>query len=157
MIWFVLVLWDMNYYWSFNSKSSLYIYITYIGFRLMLWLINHCRLFNSKSSLYIYIKYIWLGLVGIYSISIILGYLMLNPFYSYILNIWFLNEPEPIFCSQLNRFTYFYLNRIIVLTINNLFAHVNILKYFYFTLSIKHQSFVYTQLNDQTSILNTSV
>ena len=32
---------------------------------------NHCRLFNAKSSLYIYIKYIGLGLVGFYGISTI--------------------------------------------------------------------------------------
>ena len=28
----------------------------------VLWHINHCRLFNAKSSLYIYIKYIGFGL-----------------------------------------------------------------------------------------------
>ena len=30
----------------------------------------------AKSSLYGYIKYIWLGLVGFYGISTIIGYLM---------------------------------------------------------------------------------
>ena len=54
----------------------------------VLWHINHCRLFNAKSSLYIYIKYIWFGLVGFYGISTIVGYLMPNPFYTYILNIY---------------------------------------------------------------------
>ena len=49
---------------------------------------NHCRLFNAKSSLYIYIKYIWFGLVGFYGISTIVGYLMPNPLYIYILNIY---------------------------------------------------------------------
>ena len=49
--------------------------------------ISHCKLFNAKSSLYIYIKYIWFGLVGFYSISAIVGYLMPNPLYTYILNI----------------------------------------------------------------------
>ena len=53
----------------------------------VLWHINHCRLFNAKSSLYIYIKYIWFGLVGFYGISTIVGYLMTNPLYTYILKI----------------------------------------------------------------------
>ena len=55
---------------------------------LVLWHINHCRLFNAKSSLYIYIKYIWFGLVWFYGISTIVGYLMPNPLYTYILNIY---------------------------------------------------------------------
>ena len=50
--------------------------------------INPCRLFNAKSSLYIYIIYIGLGLVGFYGISNILGYLMPNPLYTYIVNIY---------------------------------------------------------------------
>ena len=54
----------------------------------VLWHINHCRLFYDKSSLYIFIKYIWFGLVGFYDISTILDYLMLNPLYTYILNIY---------------------------------------------------------------------
>ena len=59
-----------------------------IWFDLVLWYINHCRLFNAKSSLYIYTKYIWFGLVGFYGISTIVGYLMPNPLYTYILNIY---------------------------------------------------------------------
>ena len=55
---------------------------------MVLWHINHCRLFNAKSSLYIYIKYIGFGLVGFYGISTIVGYLMPNPLYTYILNIY---------------------------------------------------------------------
>ena len=54
---------------------------------LVLWHINHCRLFNAKFSLYIYIKYIGFGLVGFYGISTIVGYLMPNSLYTYILNI----------------------------------------------------------------------
>ena len=57
-------------------------------FASVLWHINYGRLFNAKSSLYIYIEYIWFGLVGFYSISTIVGYLMLNPFYTYISNIY---------------------------------------------------------------------
>ena len=53
----------------------------------VLWHINLCRLFNAKSSLYIYIKYIWFTLVGFYGISTIVGYLMPNPLYTYMLNI----------------------------------------------------------------------
>ena len=53
-----------------------------------LWHINPYRLFNAKSCLYIYIKYIGFALVGFYGISILVGYLMLNPAYTYILNIY---------------------------------------------------------------------
>ena len=45
-------------------------------------------LFNAKSSLNIYIKYVWFGLVWFYGISTIGGYLMPNPLYTYILNIY---------------------------------------------------------------------
>ena len=58
-----------------------------VWFGLVLWDINHCRLFNTKSPLYIYIKYIWFGWVGFCSISTIVGYLMANPLYTYIINI----------------------------------------------------------------------
>ena len=56
-----------------------------VWFRLVLLHINHCRLFKAKSSLYIYIEYIGFGWVGFYGISTIEGYLMPNPLYSYIL------------------------------------------------------------------------
>ena len=59
-----------------------------IWFGWVLWHINHCRLFNAKSSLYIHIKYIGFGLVGFYGISTFVGYLMPNPLYTYILNIY---------------------------------------------------------------------
>ena len=59
--------------------------IKYIRFGLVLWQINHCWLFNAKSYLYIYIKYIY-DLVWFYGISTIVSYLMLNPFYTYVLN-----------------------------------------------------------------------
>ena len=53
--------------------KPLYTYILNIydlvGF---LWHINHCRLFNTESSLYIYIKYI--GLVWFYGISSLEGH-----------------------------------------------------------------------------------
>ena len=51
-------------------------------------LCTHAVLFNAKSSLYIYIKDIGFGLVGFYGISTIVGYLILNPLYTYILNIY---------------------------------------------------------------------
>ena len=35
-----------------------------------------------------YIEYIWFGLVGLYGISTISGYLMLNPVYTSISNIY---------------------------------------------------------------------
>ena len=62
MIWFGLVLWHINHCRLSNAKSSLFIYIKYIGFGLVwfygklallvcwvLWHINLCRLFNAKS------------------------------------------------------------------------------------------------------------
>ena len=59
-----------------------------IWFGWVLWYINHCRLFNAKSSLYIFIKYIGFGLVGFYDISTIVGYLMSNPLHTYILIVY---------------------------------------------------------------------
>ena len=41
-----------------------------------------------ESFLYIYIKNIWFGLVEFYGISTIVGYLMPNPLFTYILNIY---------------------------------------------------------------------
>ena len=81
-----LVLWYINHCRLFNARSSLYIYIKYIGFGWVLWYINHCRLFNAKSSLYIDIKYIWFSLlVFLWHINY---YLMPNPLYTFILNIY---------------------------------------------------------------------
>ena len=58
-----------------------------IWFGWVLWHINNCKLFNTTFSLYIYIKYIEFGLGKFYGISTIVGYLMPNPLYTYILNI----------------------------------------------------------------------
>ena len=64
-----------------------------IWFGLVLWHISRCRLFNAKCTSYIYINYIIFGWVGFYGISTIVGYLIPNPLYTYILNIldlvWF--------------------------------------------------------------------
>ena len=57
-------------------------------FAWVLWHINYCSLFNAKSSLYMYNKYIFAS-VGFYSISIIGGCLMPNPFYTYLKYIIF--------------------------------------------------------------------
>ena len=59
-----------------------------IWFGWVLWHIDRDRLFNAKSSLHIYIEYILFSLVGLYGISTIIGYLMPNPLYTYILNIY---------------------------------------------------------------------
>ena len=72
---------------------------------LVLWHINHFRLFNAKSSLHIYIRYIWFGLVGFYGISTIVGYLMPNPLYTHILNIY--DFVELCFIAKL--FLYMYI------------------------------------------------
>ena len=53
----------------------------------VLWHINPCRLFNANSSLYVHIKYVTFDCVGFYDISTIVGYLMPNPLYTYILDI----------------------------------------------------------------------
>ena len=89
LVWFC-VLWHINHCRLFNAKSCLHMYIKYIWFGLVgfYWHINHCRLFNAKSCLHMYIKYIWFGLVGFYGISTIVGYLMPNPLYTYISNIY---------------------------------------------------------------------
>ena len=72
--------------------NPLYTYILdvydLVWFGWVLWHINDCRWFNTKSFLYIYTKYIWFSLVGFYGISTIVGDLILNPFYTYILNIY---------------------------------------------------------------------
>ena len=58
-------------------------------FGLVLRHINHWSLFNAKFSSYVYIKYmIWFGLVWFNGISIIVGYLMPNPLYTYISNTY---------------------------------------------------------------------
>ena len=86
-IWFSWILWHINQCRLFNAKSSSYIYIKYIWFGLVefLWHINHCRLFHTKSSLYI--RHIWFGLVGLYGISTVVGYLIPNLLYTYTLNV----------------------------------------------------------------------
>ena len=89
IIWFSWFLSYINHCRLFNAKSFLYINIKYIGFGSVgFYGIYHCWLFNAKSFLYIYIKYIWFDLVWFYGISTIVGYLMPNPFYTYILNIY---------------------------------------------------------------------
>ena len=129
MIWFGLVWWHINHCRLFNAKSGLYIYIWIyrIWFGLVWWLINHCRLFNAKSSLYIYIKYIWFGLAWFDDLSTIVGLLMPNLVYMYILNLYdllthFVDNTFKeawanffFFCTQLNGFKYFCLLLIICL------------------------------------------
>ena len=60
-----------------------------IWFGRVLWHINPRRLFNTKSSSYISIKYIWFGFVWFYGISTLVGYLIPNPLYRYLLKTWF--------------------------------------------------------------------
>ena len=56
---------------------------------------------------------------------------------------------------QLNGFNYFYLIQIILFTINHLFAQSWWFKYCYISLTIRYQSFVYTQLNVKTILFQT--
>ena len=58
----------------------------YMGW--VLWHIKHWRLLNAKSTLYIFLKYITFGLFGFYCISTIVGFLIPNPLYTYILKIY---------------------------------------------------------------------
>ena len=75
----------------------------------------------------------------------------------HILWITFLNEPELIFVTRLYSFTYFYLIQIILFSINPLFVHSLLLSSIAMNKnnSIKHHSFVYTLLNDQTVLFTT--
>ena len=90
MIWLGWVLCHINNFRIFNAKSPLYTHTRYIGIGFVCFLrhINHCGLFIARSSLYIYIKCIGFCLVRFYGISTIVGYLMLNPLYTYILNTY---------------------------------------------------------------------
>ena len=54
----------------------------------VLWHINHYTLFNVKSSLCLDIKYIWFGWIGFLGTSTNVVYLMPNPLYTYILDIY---------------------------------------------------------------------
>ena len=84
--------------------------------------------FNAKSCLYVYIKDIWFGLVGFYGISTIVGYLMPNPLYTYILNIYDLVGfygistivgylmPNPLYTYILNIYRIF--KHILSITLN---------------------------------------
>ena len=85
-----------------------------------------------------YIKYIWFGLGGFFGISTIVGYLMPNPLYTCILNIYdlvykphfvdtSLNEPEIILLYSVKWFQIFLSNsNISIYYINHLFAHIEV-------------------------------
>ena len=89
MISFVSVWWHISYCRLFNTKCFFaYILNLYSWFVLVWWYINHCRFLNIEPLLCIYIKYIWLGLFRFDGISTIVGYLISNPLYAYILNIY---------------------------------------------------------------------
>ena len=112
-----------------------------IRFGWVLWHINPCKLFNAKSSLYIYIKYIGFGLVGFYGISTIVGYFMPNPFL-YISTVLFQTIRFSINAQFKYQKHFFF----------SLFSLINKVKCLQVLLgitnnSIKHQLFIYTQLN----------
>ena len=65
-----------------------------IWFGWVFWQIKLCWLLNAKSSLYIYIKYIGFGLVGFYGISTIVGYLMSDSLYQ--INAFFTHFVDNI-------------------------------------------------------------
>ena len=73
--------------WPNITYIYIYIYIYLIWFCWVLWHINHYRWF-IPNPVYTYITYIWFDFFGFYRISIIVGYLMPNPIYTNILNIY---------------------------------------------------------------------
>ena len=91
---------------------------------------------------------VWLGWVWFYGISTIFSYLMPNPFFTYISNIWFVNA----FCrnTQLTDQTVLFLT--IQFSISQQSWMVSSIAMYN---SHKHQSFVYTQLNDLTVLFLT--
>ena len=116
-----------------NKKrfSNTYDNYTFFRFGLVLWHIKHCRLFNSKSFLCTYIKYIT----------------------KHILEITFLNETELIYLHIVKWFHLFLSN-------TNYLIYLLTGKYLQLLLfnsnkSVKHQSFVYSQLNYKTVLLQT--
>ena len=97
MIWLGWVLWHINQCRLFNVKSSLYICKVKLATRVegnpkapfSIATTPRCRGERySFPGLYIDIKYIWFGWVGFYGISTSVGYLMSNPLYTYILNMY---------------------------------------------------------------------
>ena len=137
--------------WSFMAHQLLkvilcqilFIHINWIymiWFAWVLWHINHCALFNAKSSSPIYIEYIGFGWVGFYGTSTIVGYFAPNLFsYIYIRYTGFGLIAKSYIYIYIYIHTYIYIMYIRCVP-DNLF---------------KHQSFVYTQLNDQTVLFQT--
>ena len=70
---YILNIYDLVWLGFMAYQPLLFIYMIWFGW--VLRHINHCRLF------------ILFGLVWFYGISTIVGYLMPNPLYTYILNI----------------------------------------------------------------------
>ena len=87
LVW--LGLWHINHFRSFNSKSSFYIYIKYIGFDLV-WICGKSTIvgYLMRNPLF-HIYYIYMTWFGwVFGISTIVGFLMSNPLYTYILNTY---------------------------------------------------------------------
>ena len=97
---------------------------------LVLWHINYCWSFNAKSSFYIHIRYMWFGFVWFYGIPTIVGYLMTNSVFTYMLDIFYFQLYS---IASVNKVQWFQMLQFIT---DN---------------SIKYQSFVYTHLNNQTN------
>ena len=93
------------------------VWLGFIAYQL-LWVIQ-CHIYIL---IYIYIKYISFGLVGCYGISTIVSYLMPNPIYTYILNIYDLVGfygittivgylmPNPLYTYILNIYDFIWLS-----------------------------------------------
>ena len=127
-----------------------------VGFGWVLWHINPCLLFNAISCLYIYIKSIWFGLVGFYGISTNAAYLMPNPVYTYILNIYDLVWFDLVWFDLV----LWHINQILLITFLNepkliLLHTVKWIQVSLFT--INHTSFICNQFKCQTVLFDQKI
>ena len=93
----------------------------------------------------VYVCLVWFGSVWFDGVSTIVDYLMPNPVFAYILNVWFVNilKIQTVKWSdsyipnnsilKLNGSKYCYLSLTIQLNISHLFAHSLMIKLFYFS------------------------
>ena len=129
-----------THYESIVGQTGLFSLRTLTSLGVELWYQTRFTSFND---------WLWFGLVWSYGISTILCYLMVNLYYTYISNIWFLNtffryhfwsSLSPFFL-ELNDFTYFI--RTILFAFNHLLARSVLFSSTAMKLK-KNQSFVYT-------------
>ena len=86
-----LVLWSLLLLSFLSGLKRVLNMIMGIRCGLVLWHVNHFRLFYAKPFYTVILKVVWSSFVWFYGILIIVGYLMPNPLYTYLLYIyiWF--------------------------------------------------------------------